>query len=145
MVLLVAVAAILGKPAAGVVRGAALGRHDDVVNSFREQQGGVAHRGGCSYGGGWSTEGGSLVKGRRSSGGWSWSCRRAARGQGKGRGTVGWPGDSRRCRVDGAVPSRPGRTVSALLWRLLEGTAWLTVTLESMMTLGTLGRWLSGA
>jgi hypothetical protein len=48
MVLPVAVAANPGMPAAGAVRGAALGRHDDVVNSFWGQRGGVAHRGGCS-------------------------------------------------------------------------------------------------
>jgi hypothetical protein len=44
----VAVAANLGKPAVGAVRRAALRRHGDVVNSFRGQRGGVAHRGGCS-------------------------------------------------------------------------------------------------
>jgi hypothetical protein len=55
------------------------------------------------------------------------------------------PGDGRRCRVDSAVPSWPGQTVSALLWRLLAGMAWLTVKLWSMMTLGTLGQWLGGA
>jgi hypothetical protein len=32
------------------------------------------------------------VRGRRSGGGWSWSCRHAARGQGKARGTVGRAG-----------------------------------------------------
>jgi hypothetical protein len=48
MVLSAAVAANLGKPAAGAVRGSALGRHGDVVNSFGGQRGGVAHRGGCS-------------------------------------------------------------------------------------------------
>jgi hypothetical protein len=53
--------------------------------------------------------------------------------------------DGWRCGVDGAVPSRKGRTVSALLWRLLVGMAWLTEKLRSTMTLGTLGRWLGGA
>jgi hypothetical protein len=48
MVLPVAVATNPGKPAAGAVQGAALGWHSDVVNSFRGQRGGVAHRGGCS-------------------------------------------------------------------------------------------------
>jgi hypothetical protein len=48
MVLLAAVAANPGKLAAGVVRGVALGRHGDVVNSYRRQRGGVAHRGDCS-------------------------------------------------------------------------------------------------
>jgi hypothetical protein len=33
-----------------------------------------------------------VVRGRRSGGGWSWSCRRAACGRGKARGTVGWAG-----------------------------------------------------
>jgi hypothetical protein len=32
------------------------------------------------------------VRGRRNDGGWSWSCRRAAWGEGKARGTVGWAG-----------------------------------------------------
>jgi hypothetical protein len=54
------------------------------------------------------------------------------------------PGDSQRCRVNDALPSLLGRMVSALLWRLLVGTTWLTVKLQSTMTLGTLGRWLSG-
>jgi hypothetical protein len=38
-------------PGESAVRGGneeVLGRHDDVVNSIREQRGGVAHRGGCS-------------------------------------------------------------------------------------------------
>jgi hypothetical protein len=48
MVLSAAVAANPGKPVAGAVWGAALGRHGDVVNSFRGQRGGVVHRGGCS-------------------------------------------------------------------------------------------------
>jgi hypothetical protein len=30
-------------------------------------------------------------------------------------------GDGWRCGVNGIVPSQPGRTVSALLWRLLAG------------------------
>jgi hypothetical protein len=55
------------------------------------------------------------------------------------------PGDGRRCKVDGAVPSRPGRTMSALLWLLLKGMAWLAVKLRSTMTLGTLGQWLDDA
>jgi hypothetical protein len=55
------------------------------------------------------------------------------------------PGDGRRCRVDGAVPSRLGWTVLALLWRLFAGMTWLTVKLRSTMTLGTLGQWLDGA
>jgi hypothetical protein len=37
-----------GLPAAGGAWGAALGRHDDVLNSIRGQRGGVAHQGGCS-------------------------------------------------------------------------------------------------
>jgi hypothetical protein len=37
------------------------------------------------------------------------------------------PGDGRRCGVDGVVLHRPGRTVSALLWRLLAGMAWWPV------------------
>jgi hypothetical protein len=54
----------------GEARGAALGRHDDVVNSIRGQRGGVAHRGGCStVVGGWpegiSVEGWPAVAGSR--------------------------------------------------------------------------------
>jgi hypothetical protein len=43
MVLPTTVAANPCKPAVGAVRGVALGRHDDVVNSFQGQRGGVAH------------------------------------------------------------------------------------------------------
>jgi hypothetical protein len=60
MVLLAAVAANPDKPTAGTVRGAALGRHGYVVNSFWGQWGGVAHRGGCS-----TVVGGRLKEARR--------------------------------------------------------------------------------
>jgi hypothetical protein len=63
------VAANPGKPAAGAVRGAALWRHNDVVNSFRGQRGRSGSPRRLLYSGGWSIEGGSPVRGRRSSGG----------------------------------------------------------------------------
>jgi hypothetical protein len=48
MVLPMVVATNPGKPPVGAVRGAALGRHGDMVNSFQGQREGVAYRGGCS-------------------------------------------------------------------------------------------------
>jgi hypothetical protein len=75
MVLPMAVATNPGKPAAGAIRGASLGRHDDMVNSFQGATGRSGSLRWLLYGGGWSIEGGSPVRGRRRGGGWSWSCR----------------------------------------------------------------------
>jgi hypothetical protein len=69
MVLLAAVAANPDKLTAGTVRGAALGRHGYVVNSFWGAMGRSGSPRRLLYGGGRSTEGGSPVRGQRSGGG----------------------------------------------------------------------------
>jgi hypothetical protein len=46
-----------GEPAARGGGKEVLGRHGDMVNSIREQRGGVAHRGGCSMAVGSRSEG----------------------------------------------------------------------------------------
>jgi hypothetical protein len=65
------------------------------------------------------------VRGRRSGGGWSWSCRRAARGRGKAHGTIGWAGGrpkvrGRRC---GALTARADGVGSALATSCRDGLA----------------------
>jgi hypothetical protein len=77
------------------------------------------------YGDGRSTEGGSPVRGRRSDGGWSWSCQRASRGRGKAHGTVGWAGGrpevwGRRC---GALTAGADGVSSALVTSCGDGLA----------------------
>jgi hypothetical protein len=77
-------------------KGGALGRHGDVVNSIRGQQGGVAHRGNCSTAVGGRPEGnggGGGVRGRwstaRSAGRWYTVARCSWRLWGPRRGTRG--------------------------------------------------------